>query len=96
MQLAVQRLLPGERVAREMHPTHDQFLRVEQGQVMIVFSSGERLQLTADATDATIICAGTWHELVNRSSSVTARFYTVYGPPAHTVEEQHADDQEAV
>ena len=97
LQFAIQRLAPGESVEMEMHPTQNQFLRVEEGSATIVVGRDERTKvaLQSNENDVAILIAGTWHKIVNSDPVTSLKFYTLYAPPAHTVEEQAADDHEA-
>lgn len=97
MQLAVQRLEPGEAVPLEIHNTQNQFLRVEAGRATIRLgrTGAETLALDSEGVDVAILPARTWHAIENASTTETLRFYTVYAPPAHTHQEQAEDDHVA-
>lgn len=97
LQFAIQKLEPGESVEMEMHPTQNQFLRVEEGSAAIVVGRDERTRVTlqSNGDDVAILIAGTWHKIVNSDPVETLKFYTLYAPPAHTAQEQAADDHEA-
>lgn len=97
MQLAVQRLEPGETVPLEIHESQDQFLRVEAGRATIRLgrTGADAIALDSAGVDVAIVPARTWHTIENASTSETLRFYTVYAPPAHTRQEQAEDDHVA-
>lgn len=92
-QLVVMSLLPGEDIGEEVHPTVDQFLRIESGEGKVVMN-GEETQL--EAGSAIIVPAGTRHNIINTSSTQPMRLYTVYSPPNHPDEKVHKTKAEAM
>ncbi len=96
IQLVLMALKPGEEIGREVHPDTDQFFRIESGQARFVFNDTE--EHTVGAGDAVIVPAGTWHNVVNASSSAPLKLYTIYGPPQHpdgTIHRTKADADKA-
>ena len=95
-QLTVMSIEPGADIGREVHPDHDQFLRIEQGSARIELSRTEdEIEETHDAGPdwAIIVPAGIWHNLVNTGDG-TLRIYSLYSPPEHpdgTVHRTKAD-----
>ena len=89
-------LEPGDSVKRESHEKSSQFLRVEEGELTIVFYDGptvvQRMLLTESGNDFVIIQPRIYHQLEN-NSSLPVLFYTIYSPPAHTLQEQEADER---
>ena len=81
MQLVAMSLGPGEDIGRERHPSLDQFFRVEQGEGDVVFNETEHHRLQNG--DAILVPAGTWHNVINTSSSTPLKLYTLYAPPNH-------------
>ena len=79
MQLVVMTLQPGEDIGMEVHDGHDQFFRVEQGEV-VVFIDGEEITVKED--EVAIVPAGKQHNVTNQSETV-AKLYTIYAPPEH-------------
>ena len=79
-QLVVMSLNPGEDIGQETHPDTDQFIRVESGNGKAILD-GQEYQL-ADGS-ATVIPAGTEHNVLNTSSTEPLKLYTVYTPPEH-------------
>ena len=78
-QLVVMSLEPGEDIGEEVHEL-DQFLRVESGAGLAVLN-GVEYEL-ADGS-AVVVPAGTRHNLINTSSELPMKLYTVYSPPEH-------------
>jgi mannose-6-phosphate isomerase-like protein (cupin superfamily) len=96
MQLVVMSLEPGEDIGKERHPALDQFFRVEQGEGEVVFNDTEHHRLHDG--DAILVPAGTWHNVINTSSSIPLKLYTLYAPPNHArgaVHRTKADAEEA-
>lgn len=84
-QLTVMSLPPGEEIGWESHGTHDQFIRLEQGQARVEFGRTEdAVDETHDVEDdwAFIVPAGVWHNVVN-TGDVELKLYSLYSPPEH-------------
>ena len=91
-QLVVMAISPGEDIGMEVHPQHDQFIRIESGTGKAILNGEE--SVLADGS-AVVIPAGTQHNIVNTGSSVM-KLYTVYSPPEHRdgiIHETKADAQ---
>ncbi len=99
LQVTLMSINPGEDVGLEIHPTVDQFIRIEQGQgVAEMGSRRDRLdyQRNVQDGDAVMVPANTWHNITN-IGVVPLKFYTIYAPPEHphgTVHRTKADAQE--
>lgn len=78
-QLVVMALEPGEDIGMEVHPDHDQFIRIETGSGNAVLNGEEHT--ISDGT-AVVIPAGTEHNIINTGSTVM-KLYTIYSPPEH-------------
>lgn len=92
-QLVVMCLQPGEEIGNEVHPTVDQFFRIEQGEAKFVFG-GKEEHLVHDG-DAVVVPAGTEHNVLNASSTNILRLYTLYSPPNHPDGTVHRTKDEA-
>lgn len=79
LQLVLMTLQPGEEIGEEVHETHDQFFRIEEGRGQ-VFIDGQPADIEDD--DAVIVPAGAKHNVVNTGDQ-PLRLYTLYGPPEH-------------
>jgi mannose-6-phosphate isomerase-like protein (cupin superfamily) len=91
-QLVLMTLKPGEEIGEETHGEHDQFIRVEAGEGVVLLD-GKRTAL-ADGS-AVVIPAGTRHNVVNTSKSEPLKLYTLYSPPEHpdgTIQHTKADE----
>lgn len=83
MQLVVMSLKPEEEIGMEKHPGADQFIRVEQGEATVVIGKTKHQYYTLKASDAVVIPAGTWHNVINSNSRYSLKLYTLYTPPEH-------------
>jgi len=91
-QLVVMCLGPGEEIGNEVHAAVDQFFRIEEGEARFVLNGKE--EHVAHASDAVVVPAGTYHNVINTSKSKHLRLYTVYSPPNHpdgTIHKTKAD-----
>ena len=79
-QLVLMSLNPGEEIGMEMHPDNDQFFRFEQGEGKCVIDGNEY-----EVKDGSVIIvpAGAGHNVINTSSDIELRLYTIYSPAHH-------------
>ena len=80
-QLVVMCLQPNEEIGNEVHSSVDQFFRIEEGNAKFVFNDKEE-HIVGDG-DAVVVPAGTFHNVINTSSTKQLKLYTVYSPPNH-------------
>ena len=81
----------------EMHPTVDQFIRVESGNAKVYMGScRDNLQGVAcvKENDAILIPAGTWHNIVNVGGR-PLKLYSLYAPPQHPFGTVHVTKEDA-
>lgn len=90
-QLVVMSLKPGEDIGEEVHRV-DQFIRVEQGQGVVVMGK-KKSRIQADS--AFVIPAGTKHNVLNKSKNEDLKIYTVYSSPQHEDRAIHRTKEEA-
>ena len=96
-QLVLMSLLPGEEIGNEVHANVDQFFRIEQGEANFVLNNGKEKHLARNS-DAVVVPAGTFHNVINTSKTFKLKLYTVYSPPNHpanTVHKTKADAERA-
>jgi mannose-6-phosphate isomerase-like protein (cupin superfamily) len=96
-QLTVMRIPPGEDIGKEVHPDHDQFIRIEAGQGRAELGPSEDVvEETHDVADdwAIVIPAGIWHNVVNTGES-DLKVYSLYSPPEHPPDTVHRTKAEA-
>ena len=99
LQTTLMAIQPGHDIGLEVHPDHDQFLRIEQGQVKVSMGPSKDNLQTWKAQDgyAVYVPAGTWHNLecVGEDSM---KVYSIYAPVKHphgTVQVTKADADKA-
>ena len=90
LQLVLMALKANEEIGAEVHDTHDQFLRVEQGSGKVVID-GVESPIKDD--DVVIVPAGARHNVIAGAEGM--KLYTLYGPPEHRDGVVHADKPEA-
>lgn len=96
LQVTLMCIQPGHDIGLEVHDTHDQFLRIEEGQAT-VYTGPTKDDLTswqASNDDAVLVPAGSWHDLVN-TGDVPLKVYSIYGPPQHPHGTVHVTKEEA-
>jgi mannose-6-phosphate isomerase-like protein (cupin superfamily) len=92
-QLVLMTLKPGEEIGMEVHPDHDQFIRVESGAGTVIMDGEEH---SLGDGEAVVIPAGVRHNVVNTSPDQLLQLYTLYSPPEHpdgTVQHTKAEEQ---
>jgi mannose-6-phosphate isomerase-like protein (cupin superfamily) len=100
LQLTLMSINVGEDIGLEMHPDVDQFLRVEEGQGIVMMGESQyNLNFQRNVSDdfAILIPAGTWHNIIN-TGNTPLKIYSIYAPPQHprgTVHETKADAEAA-
>ena len=91
-QLVLMSLKPGEEIGEEVHNNLDQFFRFEEGEGKVVIE-GEEFQIKDGF--AVVIPAGTKHNIINTSSEMPLKLYTIYSPPNHQDGTIHKTKEEA-
>ncbi|MFC5529719.1 cupin domain-containing protein [Cohnella yongneupensis] len=74
-----------EDIGLEVHPTTDQFIRIEDGQGLVQMGpSKDHLDFQTMAYDgfAIMVPAGTWHNVTNTGNR-PLKVYVIYAPPQH-------------
>jgi mannose-6-phosphate isomerase-like protein (cupin superfamily) len=100
LQLTLMSIPVGESIGLEIHPDLDQFIRIEEGQGLVMMGdTKENLDFERRVRDdyAFIIPAGKWHNLFN-TGNTPIKLYSIYAPPQHpygTVHETKADAEAA-
>jgi mannose-6-phosphate isomerase-like protein (cupin superfamily) len=91
-QLVLMTLRPGEEIGLETHAGHDQFIRIEKGEGVVLLD-GEETELAEGS--AVVIPAGVEHNVTNTSDAAPLRLYTLYSPPQHPDGTVHHTKREA-
>ncbi len=79
-QFVLMSISPQDNIPMEIHESHDQFIRIEQGEGEAII--GEKKYILKDNT-AFIVPAGVKHEISNTSKTEPLKLYTIYSPPEH-------------
>jgi len=92
-QLVVMSLKPAEEIGMEVHDNVDQFFRFEKGKAKVIIDGEE-----SDVSDgnAVIVPAGSWHNIINSSTTEDLKLYTIYSPPNHPDKTIHKTKDEAL
>jgi mannose-6-phosphate isomerase-like protein (cupin superfamily) len=99
-QLTVMSIPAGEDIGKEVHPDHDQFLRIEQGSGRVEMGPSEdevEVRQDVGADWAIVVPAGVWHNVVNTGEG-ELKVYSIYSPAQHppgTVHPTKADAEAA-
>lgn len=92
-QLVVMSLKPGEDIGEEVHNDIDQFIRIEEGEAKVVLD-GKETEIKDDW--ATVVPAGTKHNVINTSQKKELKLYTIYSPAEHKDGTIHKTKEEAM
>lgn len=97
LQLTLMSINVGEDIGLEMHPDLDQFIRIEEGQGLVLMGDRQdRLDFRRQVSDdfVFIIPAGKWHNLINTGNR-PIKLYSIYAPPQHPYGTVHRTKAEA-
>jgi len=97
LQLTVMSIPVGGDIGLEIHPDHDQFLRIEQGKGEVRMGPREDdVTFKAEVGPDMVIFVpcGTWHNLVNTGKE-DIKLYTLYGPADHEPGTLHKTQHDA-
>ena len=98
MQLTVMNILPGDDIGLEIHHDHDQFIRVEEGEGIVLMGDSEddlTFQERVEDDFAIMIPAGKWHNVVNDTNK-PLKLYSIYAPIEHDKNTVHQTKEEAL
>ncbi|OZM56924.1 cupin [Lottiidibacillus patelloidae] len=96
-QVTLMSINPGDDIGLEMHPNVDQFIRIEEGQGLVMMGARkDKLDFQKNVSDdfAIIIPAGHWHNLIN-TGHTPLKLYSIYAPPNHPRGTVHKTKAEA-
>ena len=97
LQLTLMSIKVGGDIGLEVHPHLDQFLRLEQGQGLILMGDREDdLYFRRMVYDnyVVLIPAGKWHNLINTGNK-PIKLYSIYAPPQHPHGTVHKTKEDA-
>ncbi len=79
-QLVLMTLKPGEEIGMEVHNGTDQFFRFESGEGKVIVNDSEYIVTDGDCVVIPSDCS---HNVINTSSTVDLKMYTIYSPSHH-------------
>lgn len=85
LQVTLMSINVGEDIGLEVHPTVDQFIRIDEGQGLVKMGdSKDNLDFQEKVYDdyAIMIPAGKWHNIINTGNE-PLKLYAIYAPPEH-------------
>ncbi|WP_025677235.1 cupin domain-containing protein [Paenibacillus massiliensis] len=85
LQVTLMSIHVGGDIGLEVHPTTDQFIRIEEGQALVQMGNQKEyldFQVMAYDDYAIIIPAGKWHNVIN-TGHTPLKVYVIYAPPEH-------------
>lgn len=97
IQLTLMSIPVGGDIGLEVHETHDQFLRLEQGTGRVQMGTAKdqlSFEREVGADWAVFVPAGTWHNITNIGKE-PIKLYAIYGPPDHAHGTVHATQADA-
>lgn len=97
MQLTVMTIPAGGEIGAEIHGDHDQFLRLEEGELRAKIGPSEddlEIDQVISANWAAFVPAGKWHNFVNESDA-PAKLYSIYAPAEHKPGTRHETKEDA-
>lgn len=97
LQLTLMSIKVGGDIGLEVHPNLDQFIRIEEGDgIVLMGKSPNELNFVQKVSDDYIIIipAGTYHNLINTGDE-PIKLYSIYAPPQHPFGIIHKTKEEA-
>lgn len=97
LQLTLMSIPVGESIGLEIHPDTDQFIRIEQGDGLVLMGTNKNnlnFQRRVYNNFAFVVPAGTWHNLIN-IGNVPIKLYSIYAPPKHPRGTVHLTKEDA-
>ncbi|WP_454189847.1 cupin domain-containing protein [Paenibacillus sp. Marseille-Q7038] len=88
----------GDDIGLEIHPTTDQFLRIEEGQGFVQMGDSKDqldFQQMVSADYAIMVPAGNWHNITN-TGNTPLKLYVIYAPPEHPFGTVHQTKEAAM
>ncbi|WP_442198115.1 cupin domain-containing protein [Senegalia sp. (in: firmicutes)] len=98
LQLTLMDIKVGGDIGLEVHHNLDQFIRIEQGQgIVMMGDTKDNLDFRRKVYDdyVFIIPAGKWHNLINTGNK-PIKLYSIYAPPAHPYGTIHRTNEDAM
>lgn len=97
LQLTLMSINPRDDIGLEMHPDVDQFLRIEEGQALVMMGDNPNYMYFQEKVSddyIIIIPAGKWHNVINIGCT-PLKIYSLYAPPNHPHGTVHRTKEDA-
>lgn len=97
LQVTLMSIDVGDDIGLEVHPTGDQFIRIEEGQGLVrMGNSSDNLNFQREVYEdsAIMIPSGTWHNVIN-TGNIPLKLYAIYAPPEHPYGTVHKTKSDA-
>lgn len=98
LQVTLMSINVGDDIGLEVHPTTDQFIRIEEGQGLVQMGESKEnlnFQQMANGGYAIMVPAGTWHNVTNMGNT-PLKIYSIYAPPKHPYGTVHVTKADAM
>ncbi len=98
LQVTVMSIDVGDDIGLEIHPDHDQFLRIEEGEGFVQMGDQrDQLDFEENVYDdyAIMVPAGKWHNVTN-TGNIPLKLYSIYAPPEHPYGTVHKTKEDAM
>lgn len=98
LQLTLMSINVGEDIGFEVHEDLDQFIRIEEGQgIVLMGDSPNQMDFQEYVSEdfIFIIPAGKWHNLINMGNQ-PLKLYSIYAPPQHPQGTVHETKEDAM
>lgn len=97
LQLTLMSIDINDDIGLEIHPDHDQFIRIEDGKGIVKMGYRKNdlyFQRKIKDDYAILIPAGMWHNVINTGSK-PLKLYSIYAPPEHNPGTIHKNKRES-
>ncbi|HHU19242.1 MAG TPA: cupin domain-containing protein [Bacilli bacterium] len=98
LQVTLMSIKVGDEIGLEIHSNHDQFLRIEAGNGLVLMGDNKEqltFQRRVASGSAIMVPAGTWHNIKNTGNQ-PLKLYSIYAPPEHAFGTVHQTKAEAL
>ncbi|WP_269409892.1 cupin domain-containing protein [Lentibacillus daqui] len=98
LQVTLMSIRVGEDIGLEVHPSTDQFLRIEEGKGIVQMGDSKNnltFRQNVQEDSAIFVPAGTWHNVTN-TGNVPLKLYSIYAPPEHPFGTVHVTKKDAI
>ncbi|KXZ40435.1 Mannose-6-phosphate isomerase, cupin superfamily [Alkalithermobacter thermoalcaliphilus JW-YL-7 = DSM 7308] len=97
LQVTVMSIEPGDDIGLEVHEDGDQFIRIEEGEALVLMGDTEDdldFEERVYEDFAIMIPAGKWHNVINIGNK-PLKVYVIYAPPEHPFGTVHETKEDA-